>query len=175
MIKIKIVFIFLLSFLFLSNIVFAEVVIKYIDMEIILTQSKVATSIKSQLDTIHKSNLIKFKKNEKIIKEKEKDLLSKKNILSKEDFEKQINKLREEANIYIANRNKINNELQNKQFKANQKMLSLLNPILAKYSDENSISIILKKNNMVIGKTELDVTEEILKIVNKDIKTFKLN
>jgi len=175
MFKIKIVFIFLLSFLFHSNIVFAEVVIKYIDMEIILTQSKVATSIKSQLDTIHKSNIIKFEKNEKQLTAKEKDIVSKKNVLSKEDFEKQIKKLREEANIYIANRNKINNELQNKQIKANQKMLSLLNPILAKYSDENSISIILKKNNMVIGKTELDVTEEILKIVNKDIKTFKLN
>ena len=175
MFKIKIVFIFLLSFLFHLNIVFAEVVIKYIDMEIILTQSKVATSIKSQLDTIHKSNIIKFEKNEKQLTAKEKDIVSKKNVLSKEDFEKQIKKLREEANIYIANRNKINNELQKKQIKANQKMLSLLNPILAKYSDENSISIILKKNNMVIGKTELDVTEEILKIVNKDIKTFKLN
>ena len=175
MFKIKIVFIFLLSFLFLSNIVFAEVVIKYIDMEIILTQSKVATSIKSQLDTIHKSNIIKFEKNEKQLTAKEKDIVSKKNVLSKEDFEKQIKKLREEANIYIANRNKINNELKNKQIKANQKMVSLLNPILAKYSDENSISIILKKNNMVIGKTELDITEEILKIVNRDIKTFKLN
>ena len=175
MFKIKIVFIFLLSFLFHSNIVFAEVVIKYIDMEIILTQSKVATSIKSQLDKIHKSNIIKFEKNEKQLTAKEKDIVSKKNVLSKEDFEKQIKKLREEANIYIANRNKINNELKNKQIKANQKMVSLLNPILAKYSDENSISIILKKNNMVIGKTELDVTEEILKIVNKDIKTFKLN
>tara|TARA_B110000263_G_scaffold245662_1_gene255577 strand:- start:122 stop:649 length:528 start_codon:yes stop_codon:yes gene_type:complete len=175
MFKIKIVFIFLLSFLFHSNIVFAEVVIKYIDMEIILTQSKVATSIKSQLDTIHKSNIIKFEKNEKQLTAKEKDIVSKKNVLSKEDFEKQIKKLREEANIYIANRNKINNELKNKQIKANQKMVSLLNPILAKYSDENSISIILKKNNMVIGKTELDITEEILKIVNRDIKTFKLN
>ena len=175
MIKIKIVFIFLLSFLFLSNIVFAEVVIKYIDMEIILTKSKVATSIKSQLDKIQKSNIIKFEKSEKQLTAKEKDIVSKKNVLSKEDFETQINKLREEANLYIANRNKINNELQKKQIKANQKMLSLLNPILAKYSDENSISIILKKNNMVIGKTELDVTEEILKIVNKDIKTFKLN
>jgi len=175
MFKIKIVFIFLLSFLFLSNIVFAEIVIKYIDMEIILTQSKVAISIKSQLDKIHKSNIIKFEKNEKQLTAKEKDIVSKKNVLSKEDFEKQIKKLREEANIYIANRNKINNELQNKQIKANQKMLSLLNPILAKYSDENSISIILKKNNMVIGKTELDVTEEILKIVNRDIKTIKLN
>ena len=175
MIKIKIVFIFLLSFLFLSNIVFAEVVIKYIDMEIILTKSKVATSIKSQLDKIQKSNIIKFEKSEKQLTAKEKDIVSKKNVLSKEDFETQINKLREEANLYIANRNKINNELQKKQIKANQKMLSLLNPILAKYADENSISIILKKNNMVIGKTELDVTEEILKIVNKDIKTFKLN
>jgi len=175
MIKIKIVFIFLLSFLFFSNLAFAELVIKYIDMEIILKKSKVATSIKSQLDKIHKSNIIKFEKNEKKIKDKEKDILSKKNILSKEDFEKQINKLREEANLYINNRNKNINELSKKQIKANQKMLSLLNPILAKYADENSISIILKKNNIVIGKTELDVTEEILKIVNKDIKTFKLN
>ena len=175
MIKIKIVFIFLTSFLFISNLAFAELVIKYIDMEIILTKSKVAISINSQLDEIHKSNKIKFDENEKKLKKKEKDIISKKNVLSKEDFEKKINNLREEANLYIKNRNKNINDLQKKQIQANQNMLSLINPILAKYADENSISIILKKNNMVIGKTELDVTDQILKIVDKDIKKIKLN
>ena len=49
-----------------------------------------------------------------------------------------------------------------------------MNPIIAKYADENNISIILAKQNIVIGKTELDVTDEILILVNKNIKPFTL-
>ena len=52
--------------------------------------------------------------------------------------------------------------------------LKLINPILTKFADENEISIILKKKNLIIGKTTLDITGEIIKIIDNEIKEFKI-
>ena len=32
----------------------------------------------------------------------------------------------------------------------------------------------IKKKDLIIGKTELDITDEILEIINKDVKEFKI-
>ena len=53
-------------------------------------------------------------------------------------------------------------------------LIKLINPILAKYSTKNEISIILQKKDLIIGKTELDITDEIIKIINVEIKEFKI-
>ena len=53
--------------------------------------------------------------------------------------------------------------------------LKNINPILAKYSEENLISIIMDKKNILIGKSELDITKDIIKILDKKIKSIKLN
>ena len=50
----------------------------------------------------------------------------------------------------------------------------MINSILIKYSNEKSISIILQKKDLVIGKNELDITDEIIKIVNTDVGEFKI-
>ena len=34
--------------------------------------------------------------------------------------------------------------------------------------------MVLKKKDLVIGKTELDITDEIIRIINRDIKQFKI-
>ena len=54
------------------------------------------------------------------------------------------------------------------------KLLKLINPILTKFSNDNDISIILQKKNLIIGKTELDITDEVIKIINSEIKDFKI-
>ena len=54
------------------------------------------------------------------------------------------------------------------------KLLKLINPILAKYSTNNEISIILQKKDLIIGKTELDITDEIIKVINNEVKEFKI-
>ena len=52
--------------------------------------------------------------------------------------------------------------------------LKLINSILTKFSDENEISIILQKKNLIIGKKTLDITDEIIKIIDNKIKEFKI-
>ncbi|MDB4189524.1 OmpH family outer membrane protein, partial [Candidatus Pelagibacter sp.] len=53
-------------------------------------------------------------------------------------------------------------------------LLKLINPILTNFSNEKGISIILQKKNLVVAKTELDITEEIIKIINTEVKEFKI-
>ena len=50
-----------------------------------------------------------------------------------------------------------------------------LQPILTEYSKENSISMILRKENLLIGKTELDITKGILELFNKKVKNISSN
>ena len=45
-----------------------------------------------------------------------------------------------------------------------------INPIIADYASNNNISIVIRKEYMIIGKTELDISNNILKIVNQKIK-----
>ena len=53
-------------------------------------------------------------------------------------------------------------------------LLKLINPILVKFSNDNEISIILQKKDLVVAKTELDITNKIIMIVNKEVKEFKI-
>ena len=159
---------------FLPNIVFAETLIVYIDLEKIVATSKAGVSIKKQVEKIHKNNITKFQKYEKTLKEEETKIIAKKNILNKEDFEAEIKNLREKAKTYRKERNDSINDLNKKRLDATNQLFKTLNPILAQYSNDKSISLIIQKKNIIIGKSELDITDTILKLLNKNIKDIKI-
>ena len=94
--------------------------------------------------------------------------------MSEVDFQSNINKLKLEIKNYNDNRDKINNDFNKLRIDSTNKLLKLINPILVSYSNDKSISLILKKRDLVIGKTELDITDEIILIINKDINQFKI-
>ena len=56
-----------------------------------------------------------------------------------------------------------------------KKLLSHINTILVEYSEKNSISLIVDKRSIVLGKTELDITEKIINLLNEKVKEIKLN
>lgn len=161
--------------IFMKSNIYAESKIVYIDLQKIMKVSKAGKNISSQLEKIHKTNIANFKKTEDRLKKDEEKIVSQKNVLSKDDFQKALNKLRVEANNYRKSRNENINSLTKKRIEATAKLINMINPLLAKYSDENAISIIIQKKNIIIGKSELDITDKILKLVDKEIKTFKLN
>ena len=169
----KLLFFTILLMMF-SNATFAETKMAYFDVDKVISQSKVGISVISQLGKIDKSNIGKFKKIEAKIKDNEKKLISKKNILSKKDFQIELKTLKNEFDTYKRQRAKDINDVSIKRVNATKKVLGLMKPILAEYADENNISIILSKQNIVIGKNELDITDEILTLVNKNVKPFTL-
>ena len=169
----KVVIIFFIYF-FQINFVIANTSIAFIDMDKVISLSKPGSSIMSQLNTLSSQNSKKFESEAKKIKEQEAKIISQKNILSEVDFQSNINKLKLEIKNYNDNRDKINNDFNKLRIDNTNKLLKLINPILVSYSNDKSISLILKKRDLVIGKTELDITDEIILIINKDINQFKI-
>jgi len=159
----------------ITNIGFAESKIVFIDMQFIMDKSLAGQSLKKQLENLHKKNLDTFKKKEDYLKKKEQDVLAKKNILSKDEFQKEISNLRSEVKKYNSDRNEKINSLTKKRLSSMQKIIKKLSPILAEYSKEKNISIIMDKKNIIVGKTELNITEEILALLDSKIKKIKLN
>ena len=109
------------------------------------------------------------------LKEEEASIFSQKNILSEGDYSKKVNLINIKIGQYKKNRQEKINLVAKKRIDVTQKLLKELNPILLDYSKENGISIILQKKNIVLARTELDITDKIIKIANTKIKKIDLN
>ena len=108
-------------------------------------------------------------------KKEEAKIISQKNVITKEEFEKKIIDLRNKANKFRKERNNNINNLNNQRLEATSKMITLVRPILSEFSDKNSISLIIDKKNIIIGKTLLDITDDILKIIDEKIGKIPLD
>ena len=168
---------FLSLFIFVSIFfipVISEQKIVFVDMDRLVSVSKPGSSIFNQLKDINNKNLVFLKKEEKEFKAKEKKLLAQKNIISEADFKNKVNELRSEIDQYNQNRKEKIKKFNKLKVENTNNLLKLITPILAKYSTENEISIILQKKDLIIGKSELDITDEIIIIINNEIKEFKI-
>ena len=164
-------FVIFFSKISLSN----ENKLAYIDLNMIMNSSIAGKSITSQLEENHKKNISKLKKIEEKLKKEESEIISQKNVISKDEYEKKIIDLREKARKFRNERNENINNLNNQRLEATSKIINLIRPILSEYSEKNSISIIIDKKNVIIGKTTLDITDDILKIVDEKIGKIKLD
>ena len=164
----------LVTFLFFTNQAFSEQKIAIIDIDRVISTSKSGSSILKQLTDLNKKNLIFLKNEEKKFKEKETKLISQKNIITEADFQNKVEELKSEIKNYNQNRNKILTDFNKLKVDNTNNLLKLINPILVKFSNDKEISIILQKKDLVVAKTELDITDEVIKIVNNEIKEFKI-
>tara|TARA_B100001758_G_scaffold242293_1_gene250344 strand:- start:486 stop:1001 length:516 start_codon:yes stop_codon:yes gene_type:complete len=166
---------FLIFFLFAySEYLYADNRIIYIDINEIITNSESGKHLNKELIKINDANIAEFKNIEKELKSEEEKILKQKNILKESEFNTKVNELREKVKTYNEFKNKKNNDLKNLRDSSVKKILNVLNSILGEYSAKNSISLIIDKKNIIIGKSELDVTNQIMELLNKKIKKIDL-
>ena len=137
---------------------------------------KVSKAGKKIIEKINKSNEVninKFKKIEEDLKEQERKLISKQNVISEDEFKSKIEELRKKISEYTMKRQNIIQEATQKRIKVSAEFSNKIKPILGEYAAKNNISIIVQKKNIIMGKTELDITDDILKIVDEQIPTIK--
>ena len=171
----RIVIIVFSFFLNLNSVNSNDLKIAYVDVDGVINQSNAGKKINKQIEAINKTNIEKFKKKEKELAEEEKKLIKQKNVLSPEDFKKKVTDLQKNIKIFKKEIFNAGNDLDKKRLKATNNMLKVLNPILSEYSAKNSISLIIQKKSIVVGKSDLDISSQILEILNTKIKTVKLD
>ena len=161
--------------IFLYNLqVKAEDKIAFIDLVYLYNNSNVGkemnNDIKIERDKINEE----FKEFQiKIDKEKE-TLIAQKNVTSEEEYKKKVFLLEKNVQEYNSIISKKRNELAELNNKIRINFSNELRPILEQYSHENSIGMILRKENLLIGKNNLDVTKDILDLFNRKVKRISL-
>ena len=142
----------------------------YIDMSYILSNSIKGKSILNELDSKNKKNIEKLESMEKILKDLEKNISNQRNILSEQEFEKKVKDLKAKVIIFRKDKDKLVQEFNDLKNNAIQNFMKNVEPLVSDYMKKNSINIVLAKKDVIIGKKNLDITNEILEIVDKNIK-----
>ena len=138
----------------------------FLDFNYILINSDKGISISNELKSINKKNIAQFKKIEEKLKKEEEKIVSSKNVISEDEFKKNISILKKKVLELNKLKRKKSNEVINKRNMLNNELITTLNQIVAKFAKDNEVSFVLLKNSIVIGKSEYDITKIILKEIN---------
>ena len=144
--------------------------IRFVNINFIINNSNVGIKVLDNIDKMKKNLIKELKEKEEKIKEKEIILKGQQNILEKNEFDKKISLLKEEINQYNINREKAINEIDIKQKQDLENLIKKITPLLENYMEKNSIGIIFNENSVFFAKKNYNASEDILKLVNDNLK-----
>ena len=153
---------------------FSQNNIVYLDVQFIIDNSDIGKFYKTKMDEISNKNINQLTSDKTLIKKMETDLNNQKNILSEKEIKNKVEELNKLINSYQSKRSKQKKEFLYKKNEYSSKILQILNPIISEYADNNNISLVLKKKNILLGQKSLDITNLILDKINQETKNKNL-
>ena len=152
----------------------AEQKVVYIDLKFVLNNSKAGKGAQDYLKKTFKNKQDKFTKMEKTLKKEEENLIGKKSEISQEEYKKQADALRKKVVEYQAERRKSLEKITKQRAEARSTLLQKLDPILVNYINENNVSMVVDKKNVIAGKNNVDITNIIVEKLNKELPSLNL-
>ena len=171
--SIKIILISLLLLLSFQTKLFSE--IRYVDFKYVLNESKAGKEAQIYLKKKLDNGIKNLKKKEKSIQDEEKKIIQQKKLISPEEYKKQVTGLREKVSSLQIERSTLLDSVAKQRSKARTELLKNLNPIIKDYMKEKKIRLVLDKKSILLADESLSITKEITDLLNKKLKSIKLN
>ncbi len=147
----------------------------YLDFKYILNESKAGKEAQDFLKNKLDKGIKKLKEVETSIQAEEKEIIKQKKIISAEEYKKKVNNLRSKVVKLQNDRKKLFGTVANQRAKAKTEILKNLNPIIQEYMKEKKIRMVLDKKSLLLADENLDITKDIINILNNKLKSIKLN
>ena len=163
-----------LLFFFYINPVLADKNIVYLDIQYIIDNSNLGKFYKTKIKIKQDNNNEILQSEQKKLKEKEQEINNQKNILKKEELNKQFVEFNSLVVKYKELRKELNNSILKEKKNYSTEILRILNPLLTNYVENNNIHLVVDKKNILVGIKSLDITTTLLDILNKETKERKL-
>jgi len=160
----------LLIFFIFINPSFSDEKIAFVDIDYIIQNSNIGKKMISEINKLDKKNINNLKKKNKSLKDLELAIKGKKNIISEEAFNNEVISFRKKAQEFEKEKNQIVNDFNNYKKKEFQKIFKEITPIISNYIEENSVTLLFDSKNIFMGAKEVNLTEDILKKINMEIK-----
>ena len=149
--------------------------IRYVDFKYVLNESKAGKEAQIYLKKKLDNGIKDLKAKEKSIQEEEKKIIQQKKVISAEEYKKQVTALRKKVSSLQTQRNNLLDTVAKQRSKARAELLKTLNPIIKNYMKENTVRLVLEKKSILLADENLNITEEITGLLNKKLKSIKLN
>ena len=169
----RLIYSLILLFFLFSGISQSNETIKFIDINYIVNNSDAGKALNKIIESKTKTIETDIQNLAKKLEDKKKKIVSQKNILKKEEFDKLVLNYEKELKSFENFRKKKNGDFNKFRIESSKKILDLLNPIITNFSKNESIKILLQKEKILFADDELDITKEILEQFNKQHKKIK--
>jgi outer membrane protein len=166
----KIIYIFIIILIFNLNLAHSNDKVSFINLDLLIQQTNIGKLILKDIEQINKKNIENLKIKESELKSIEDDIKKKKNIISKDEFENEVIRLRQNIKKFKNYKNKLVSEIENKKNNDIKEFFTKVNPIIQNYMDNNSIDILLERKNVFMSKNSSDITEKLIIEINKKFK-----
>tara|TARA_B100000282_G_scaffold98235_1_gene69186 strand:- start:416 stop:934 length:519 start_codon:yes stop_codon:yes gene_type:complete len=163
----------ILFFFLFSGISQSNETIKFIDINYIVNNSDAGKALNKIIESKTKTIESDIQNLAKKLEDKKSKIVSQKNILKKEEFDKLVLNYEKELKSFENFRKKKNGDFNKFRIESSKKILDLLNPIITNFLKNKSIKILLQKEKILFADDELDITKEILEQFNKKHKKIK--
>ena len=159
--------IFILTF-FYNITAYSNDKIAFIDIDYLIKNSNIGKNSLAKIEKLNIKNIENLKKKEQILKNLDKEIKKKQNIISQDEFNKEVNLLKNKINEFKIEKNKMVSEFNVFKDKELDSLFKKINPIIQNYMDKNSIEILLDRKNIFIGSVNSDLTKILINEINKD-------
>ena len=167
---VKIIYILIIILIFNLNLAHSNDKVSFINLDLLIQQTNIGKLILKDIEQINKKNTESLKIKESELKSIEDDIKKKKNIISKDEFENEVFRLRQNIKKFKNYKNKLVSEIENKKNNDIKEFFTKVNPIIQNYMDNNSIDILLERKNVFMSKNSSDITEKLIVEINKKFK-----
>ena len=170
MLKLKKSITIIIFFIVIPTNIFAENKIAYLDIDFILSNTNIGKSLFKKIQKFESDKINELNDKEKILKDEENKILASKNIISKDELNKNINEFQIKLKNY---KNLRLDEINLLKKKRNEDILNLLksiNPLIEKYMNDNSISILIDKKNIFIADKNFDITKNLIDLIDNNFQ-----
>ena len=104
-----------------------------------------------------------------------KKLFSKKKLFQLKSIKKKVSELRNKVSEIQKERGKLLEDVAKQRSKARNEILKNLNPLVKNYMNEKKIRMVIDKKNILLADETLDITKDIMALLNKKLKSINLN
>jgi Skp family chaperone for outer membrane proteins len=147
----------------------------FIDFQEILNQSDAGKKAQNELKKRLNQTVEKLNKTQKSLQDEEKKIIQQKKLISADEYKTKVDDLRKKVSDLQKNRSQALQKIATQRAKAKQNLLKNLNPIIKDYMKEKQIRMVINRKNIILADEKLDITNDIMKLVNAKIKSVKLD
>ena len=149
--------------------------IAIVDLNLILSESKAAKGATKDFEKIQKDTESEIVESDKLMLDERNKLIEQQSVIAPEAFEVKAQDYEKKLQNYQAEKQNKLRKLEGVLQKARNEILENVKPILEELSKELGVTVILEKNSVLLSATNMDITDQVIKKLNKELPNIKVS